>query len=114
MHDLQPLNAVTVRDSGMPPYVDSLSESCSGRVLLALLDLLVGYDHRKLALASRDYTTFQTPLGTLQLTSLPMGWTNSVPIFHNDVLHILGPEVPDVCEPFVDDAPVKGPKTRYE
>ena len=42
-----------------------------------------------------------------------MGWTNSVPIFHNDVTFILQPEIPDVTVPYIDDVPIKGPKSRY-
>jgi hypothetical protein len=43
-----------------------------------------------------------------------MGWTNSVPIFHDDVTYILKDEIPHVTIPYVDDVPVKGPPTRYE
>ncbi|RXW16973.1 hypothetical protein EST38_g8879 [Candolleomyces aberdarensis] len=50
----------------------------------------------------------------MRLVTLPMGWTNSVPIFHEDITTILQPEIPHVTEPFVDDVPVKGPPTRYE
>ena len=42
-----------------------------------------------------------------------MGWTNSVPIFHNDVTHILQPEIPHVTQPYIDDVPVRGPASRY-
>src|SRR5437016_13855014 len=42
-----------------------------------------------------------------------MGWTNSVPIFHDDVTFILQPEIPEVTVPYIDDVPVKGPKERY-
>jgi hypothetical protein len=42
-----------------------------------------------------------------------MGWTNSVPIFHDDVTFILQPEIPEVTVPFIDDVPIKGPKSRY-
>jgi len=42
-----------------------------------------------------------------------MGWTNSVPIFHNDVTFILQPEIPDVTVLYIDDVPIKGPKSRY-
>jgi RNase H-like domain found in reverse transcriptase len=73
----------------------------------------VGYNERTLALSSRDYTTFQTPYGALQLTTLPMGWTNSVHIFHDDVLHILQPEIPHVTVPYIDNVPVRGPASRY-
>jgi hypothetical protein len=54
------------------------------------------------------------PLGTFRLTSVPMGWLNSVPIFHADVTYTLQDEIPDVTIPFLDDAPIKGPPTRYE
>ena len=43
-----------------------------------------------------------------------MGWTNSVPIFHDDVTYILKEEIPDVTIPYIDDVPIKGPKSRYE
>ena len=45
--------------------------------------------------------------------SIVMGWTNSVPIFHDDVTHILRPEVPHVTLPYIDDVPVCGPATEY-
>ncbi len=69
---------------------------------------------RKLADVSRDLTTFQTPLGTLRLTSIPMGYTNSMQIQHGDITYLLRDEIPDFTIPFVDDIPVKGPPTRYE
>src|SRR5271168_2951794 len=47
------------------------------------------------------------------LTMLPMGWTNSVPIFHDDVTHILQAEILHVTQPYIDDVPVKGPATMY-
>ena len=59
-------------------------------------------------------TTFQTPLGTLRLTSIPMGYTNSMQIFHGDTTFLLQEEIPHVTEPFIDDIPVKGPLSRYQ
>ena len=79
-----------------------------------MLDLYVGYDERLIAEASHDYTTFQTPYGALRLVTLPMGWTNSVSIFYNDVSFILQLEIPQLTIPYIDDIPVKGPATRYE
>jgi hypothetical protein len=73
----------------------------------------VGYDERPLAETSRDLTTFQTPFGALRLVNLPMGWTNSVPIF-TTTLHILQDDVPHVTIPYIDDVAVCGPETRYE
>jgi len=89
IHNLTPLNAITVRDSQEPPLVYLYAEQCSARSIYSGLDLFVGYDHRMLAEESRDYTTFDTLLGTICLTVLPQGWTGSVGIFYNDVAFIL-------------------------
>jgi hypothetical protein len=56
---------------------------------------------------------FQSPYGTLRLVTLPMGWTNSVPIFHDDVTFILQPEIPDVTVLYIDDVPIQGPANTY-
>jgi hypothetical protein len=113
VHSLEPLNKVTIQHSGVPPIPDHLAEQFAGRACGAILDLYVGYDERLIAESSRDYTTFQTPFGAQRLVTLPMGWANSVPIFHDDVTFILQPEIPDITIPYLDDAPVKGPKTQY-
>jgi Integrase zinc binding domain/RNase H-like domain found in reverse transcriptase len=114
VHSLEPLNEVTIAHSGVPPATETLAAQFAGRACGGMFDLYVGYDERMLAEGSRDLTTFQTPFGALRLVTLPMGWTNSVPIFHDDVTFILQPEIPDVTVPFIDDVPIKGPKSRYE
>jgi hypothetical protein len=113
VHSLEPLNKITIKHSGVPPIPDHLAEQFAGRACGAMLDLYVGYDERLISESSRDYTTFQTPYGALRLVTLPMGWTNSVPIFHDDVTYILQPEIPNLTIPYIDDVPVKGPATRY-
>ncbi len=114
VHSLEPLNAVTIKHWGVPPATDKLAEHFAGRSCGATLDLYVGYDERTLDEKSRDMMTFQTPFGALWLVTLPMGWTNSVPIFHDDVTYILQGEVPHVTIPYVNNVPVCGPKTCYE
>ena len=42
-----------------------------------------------------------------------MGWTNLVPIFHDNVTYILQPEIPDVTVPFIDDVPIRGLVSKY-
>ena len=42
-----------------------------------------------------------------------MGWSNSVPIFHEDVTYILRLEIPELTVPYIDDVPCKGPETDY-
>ena len=114
VHDLQPLNAVTIRNSGVPPLTDQVLEAMAGRACYSMLDLFVGYDHRTLDIASRDLTTIQSPIGAVRLTCLPQGWTNAGAIFHEDVTFILEAEIPNVAWPFMDDCSIKGPATRFE
>ena len=111
VHDLQPLNAVAIIDPAVPPSVEPYVESfgCYG-----MFDLFVGFDQIPLAPQSRDMTTFQTPLGTFQLTSIPMGYTNSMQIFHRDIMFLLQEEIPHITKPFINDILVKGPTSRYQ
>ncbi|PIL33987.1 hypothetical protein GSI_03695 [Ganoderma sinense ZZ0214-1] len=113
VHSLEPLNAVTIQHSGIPPVPEHLVECFTGRACIGVLDLYVGYNERELAESSRDLTMFQTPFGAHRLTTLPMGWTNSVPIFHDDVTYILQEEIPDFTVPYVDDVPLRGPESDY-
>jgi len=39
---------------------------------------------------------------------------NLVPIFYDDITYILRNEIPKYMLPYIDDVPIKGPKTRYE
>ena len=110
---LEPLNQVTIAHSGVPPFTEHLAEQFAGHACNSMLDLYIGYDKQALDPSSHDLTIFQTPYRVLQLTTLPMGWTNSVPRFHNNVIHILQPEISHVTQPYIDDVPVKGPTTRY-
>lgn len=113
VHDLRRLNAVTIKDSALPPVVELYAESFGRRTIYAMFDLFVGFDHRILHQDSRDYTMFTSPIGNLRLTRLPQGFTNCVQVQQGDVTFILQPEVPEYTSPFVDDVPVKGPSTYY-
>jgi len=111
VHDLQQLNRITIRDSGLTPGPDEFAEACAGYTCLGLFDLYSSYDLQLIDEASRDLTTFQTPLGTLRQVALPMGWTNSVPIQQANITFILQDEMPDCADSFIDDVIVKGPKS---
>jgi len=109
VHSPEPFNAMTIVHSGLQPVTDVLATHFSGRACGGMFDLYVGYNERLLAESSQDLTTFQTPFGALRLVTLPMGWTNSVPIFHDDVTYILQEEIPEVTVPYIDDVPCRGP-----
>jgi len=44
VHDLQPLNAVTIQDAGMLPIVDDFVEGFAGRQCYTVFDLFWGFD----------------------------------------------------------------------
>ena len=110
---LEALNAVTIRHPGVPPFTEQFPEQFAGCACGSMLDLFIGYDECMLALSSRDLTTFQTLFEAMHLMTLLMGWTNSVPIFHEDVTYILQKEILHVTQPYIDDMPIRGPATRY-
>lgn len=113
VHDLQVLNSVTIRDAGLPPVMDDFVEPFAGRQCYTVFDLFWGFDARKVEPSSRDLTSFLTPLGLLRITSMPMGFTNSPAEFQKCMVFILQDEIPEVANIFIDDLPIKGPKTMY-
>ena len=114
VHSLKPLNAVTIQHSSITPFTEQIAEQFTGHACSGMLDLYVGYNECTLTETSHDYTTFQTPYGALRLTKLLMGWTNAVPIFHDNVKHILQLEVPQYTIPYIDDIPICGPASTYQ
>ena len=113
VHDLQPLNAVTIRETGLPPNLDDFVEPFAGRTICTAFDLYWGFDARKVHPDSRDLTAFYTPLGALRITSLPTGFTNSPAEFQACMQFILQSEMPHKADSFIDDLALKGPKTTY-
>jgi hypothetical protein len=113
VHDLQPLNKISVRDAGMVPILDDFVEGFAGRQCYTVFDLYWGFDARKMEPESRDMTAFMTPLGLLRITSMPTGFTNSPAEFQKCMVFILHDEIPHVANIFIDDLPIKGPRTQY-
>lgn len=113
VHDLQPLNKVTVRDAGMLPILDDFVEGFAGRQCYTVFDLYWGFDARRMEPESRDMTAFMTPLGLLRITSMPTGFTNSPAEFQKCMVFILHEEIPHVANIFIDDLPIKGPASQY-
>lgn len=113
VHDLQPLNGITIRDAGLTPAPDEFAEQCAGYTCLGIFDLFSSYDLQLIDEESRDLTTFQTPYGPLRQVALPMGWTNSVPIQQGNITFLLRPEMPEYADSFIDDVIAKGPTSYY-
>jgi hypothetical protein len=101
--DLQPANAVTIREAMVPPHMDDLVESFSGYPLYGVFDFFSGYDQYLLDVLSRDMTAIRTPLGLLRCTTLPQGGTNSVSAFQSAAARVFSEIIPDKGVVFVDD-----------
>jgi len=84
VHSLEPLNAITIRHSGVPPIPESHGGTVCRTSCGATLDLYVGYDERLIAETSRDLTTSKH-FWSVAASNLAYGMDRSVPVFHDDV-----------------------------
>jgi len=108
VQDLQQLNSVTVKDSGVPPDVEAFSEQFAGFPIYCCLDFLQGYDQIGLSIKSRDMTAVRIPgLGLFRLTRLPQGHTNSVAVFQRVIENAYEDFIPHNLANFVDDVILK-------
>ena len=113
INDVQPLNKVTIRDSGMSPSVDEFSEDFAGYPITSTIDYFSGYYQIPLDKSCRDLTAFMSLLGLVRMTRLPQGWTNSVAEFMRIIGKVHYRQIPHEVRPFLDDVGIKGPKDRY-
>src|SRR5271169_1991457 len=113
VNDIQQLNKVTIRDSGMPPSVDEFSEDFAGYPITSAINYYSGYNEIILDKGCRDLTAFLTDLGLVRMTRLPQGWTNSVACFQRIMIKVHWRQIPHQARPFLDDIALKGPKDRY-
>src|SRR5205085_8718250 len=110
INSAQRINAVTIRDASLPPAVEEFSEKFAGYPVVSMVDLFSGYDQCTLDPASRDITTFHTPLGLMRMTTLPMGYTNAVQVFDRVMRKVLHHQIMrGRCEPFPDEIAAKPP-----
>ncbi|OMJ18467.1 Retrovirus-related Pol polyprotein from transposon [Smittium culicis] len=111
IQDVQKVNAVTKKNAGKPPFVDTFAEEFSGCKIYTTFDLMSGYDQISLDKRSRDLFSLQTPLGLLRMTRLPQGWTNSVQIFQRLMTKVFIKHIPNTLGIFIDDGCIKGVKS---
>ena len=63
IQDLQPVNKVTIRISGVGPIVHEFAEAFSRCAIYSIGDLYSGYDQFQLVVKTGDITTMRTPIG---------------------------------------------------
>jgi hypothetical protein len=114
INDVQPLNNVTIRNSGMPPSVDEFSEDFAGYPITSAINYFSCYYQIPLNRSSRDLIAFMSLLGLVRMTRLPQGWTNSVAEFMRIIGRVHYRQIPrEPVRSFLDDIGIKGPKSRY-
>lgn len=112
VHDLQPLNKVSVQDAMLPLNVTEFAEPFMGRATYGTMYLYSGYHQRALHPDSRPLTAYQTLIGNMRLTSLRMGYTNSMQEFWQSTCHTIQHMSPARADTFVDDIGIKRPRSR--
>ena len=73
IYSAQKINAVLIREAGLPPAVEEFSERFVGYLVVSLGDLFSRYNQCTFDPASRDITAFHMLLGLMRMTTLPMG-----------------------------------------
>jgi hypothetical protein len=114
VHDLQKLNSFTIRDSGLPPRMDEMTEEMAGCLIYTGFDAFAGYDQVALHPSSRDLTAFESPMGTLRLCRLPQGWTNAVAMFQRVMEFVFAEELHKDLHVYIDGVDVCGPRRRIK
>lgn len=118
VHNLLPLNAMTICNTAVPLFVDQFAEGIAVCSCYSMPNLLVSYgigpSMLPLVISHCDLTSFQSPLRALCNMTLLQGSMNAVAIFHGDVTFILKPKIPNITKPFLDDTVVKGLPSHYE
>ena len=108
MQDLQPVNKVTICNSGVGPVVDEFAEAFAARAIFSIGDLFSGYDQFQLSEGIRDIITMRTTIGLVRMCTLPQGATNSVAHMMNEMHKVLRDCIPQIRMLFPDDIPMKG------
>ncbi|KAE8231777.1 hypothetical protein CF326_g3197 [Tilletia indica] len=103
--DMRSANAVTIRDSNVPPILADYVDNCVGRVCISCADGYSFYDQRMMSENSRSMTAMRTPVGHVQKVGLPQGGTNAPAEAQRISVHVRGAEVPEVMAPSIDDYP---------
>ena len=91
------VNKYLICNANLLLSANKFSEEFSGYKIALLIDFFSRYNQVKLDVRSRDLTAFQTSLGLLRQTTLPMGATNSVAQFVWIVTKILEDLIPKDC-----------------
>ncbi|MCO5613451.1 hypothetical protein L7F22_067727 [Adiantum nelumboides] len=106
--DYRTLNATTVLDPFLLPFLDSILDDVAGHEMHSFLDGFSGYNKIQMAQEDRAKTTFITAWGVFACTVMWFGLRNASSVFQRDKFEIFDPYLTDFMRIFLDDLSVFG------
>lgn len=98
------MNDITVKDSHPLPRIDDTIDALSGAKYFSTADLKSGYYQIPVAEKDRHKTAFSFPGGGLwQFKRMPMGLSNSAPVFERLMERVLSGLTWKTCLVYLDD-----------
>ena len=102
--DFRAVNDVTVKDSHPLPRIDDTLDALSGAKFFSTADLRSGYYQIPVKVEDRPKTAFSFPGGGLwQFKRMPMGLSNSAPVFERLMEKVLFGLTWKICLVYLDD-----------
>jgi predicted aspartyl protease len=102
--DFRGVNDITVKDSHPLPRIDDTIDALSGAKYFSTADLKSGYYQIPVAEKDRHKTAFSFPGGGLwQFKRMPMGLSNSAPVFERLMERVLSGLTWKTCLVYLDD-----------
>uniref|UniRef100_A0A7M5XBV7 Uncharacterized protein n=1 Tax=Clytia hemisphaerica TaxID=252671 RepID=A0A7M5XBV7_9CNID len=101
--DYRELNQRTIPDRMPIPRINDVIENLGGKRWFSTLDLTKAYHQGFVHEDSRKFTAFATPWALYEWVRIPMGLTNSPPVFQRKVNEIMEDLLHQICAVYLDD-----------
>ncbi|MCO5569594.1 hypothetical protein L7F22_023310 [Adiantum nelumboides] len=111
--DYRKLNAATVPDPFLLPFLDSILDDVTRREMYSFLDGFSGYNQIQMALEDQAKTAFITARGVFACTIMWFRLRNAPLTFQRDMFEIFGPYLTDFMRIFLDDLSVFGAQLEH-
>ena len=101
--DYRALNAITIKNKYLLPWVDELFDQLHGASYFMKIDLRSGYHQVRIRIADIPKTTFRTRFGHFEFLVMPFGLTNALAMFMMLMDSVLRPYLSKFVIVFLDN-----------